>query len=262
MLTFRNTFTVFFILIGIGNLLHIGYGIPIHGWYYLILTLLVLGVSSYGSSYIGSNFHFRVICRSKNNSKKQIAVSFDDGVDPVQTPILLDILAKHNMKASFFLIGKNCIGNESLVKRIFEEGHIIGNHTYSHTYWFDFYWKNRMYKEFKQTDQIIEKITGKRPFFFRPPYGVTNPALKKALIKSGHLPIGWSIRSFDTQQKNSASDLIHRVTTRLKAGDIILFHDYVKTVPEVLEALIKFGTENGYTFVTISELININAYVE
>ena len=261
MLNFRNTFTVFFIVIGLGNLLHFGYGVPIHGWYYLIITLLTLGVASYGSSYIGSNYHFRVICKSKNNHKKQIAVSFDDGVDPVQTPIILDILAKHNIKASFFCIGKNCVGNEALVRRLVDEGHIIGNHTYNHSHWFDFYLAGRMYKEIKQTDQIIESVTGKNPFYFRPPYGVTNPAMKKALIKSGHLPVGWSIRSLDTQHKESAPEILNRVIPRLKAGDIILFHDYVKAIPDVLETLIKFGTENGYTFVTIEELINIHAYV-
>lgn len=243
-------------------MLHFAFGLPVHGWYYLIITLLTLLAVIYGSSNIGSDFHFRVICKSENTSKKQIAISFDDGVDPAQTPLILDILANHKIRASFFCIGKNCIGNEILVRRIVDEGHIIGNHTYSHSNWFDCYGFKRMLKEIKKTDQILEHIIGKKPFFFRPPYGVTNPALKKALEMSGHLPIGWSIRSLDTQQKRSSSDLFHRVTTRLQAGDIILFHDRVKAIPEVLEKLIKFGTENGYTFVTIEKLINLSAYIE
>lgn len=262
MLNFKNTFTLFFLAIGLGNMLHFAFGLPIHGWYYLIITLLTLLAVSYGSSYIGSSYHFRVVCKSKNNLKKQIAISFDDGVDPVQTPMILDILANHNIKASFFCIGKKCIGNEILVRRIVDDCHIIGNHTYTHSNWFDFYGHQRMLKEIKKTDQIIEQITGKKLFFFRPPYGVTNPALKKAMEKSGHLPVGWSIRSFDTRSKRTASDILNRVTSRLKSGDIILFHDTAKTIPEVLPALIKFGTEKGYTFVTIDELINLNAYLE
>lgn len=262
MLNFRNTFAVFFLALGTGNLLRFVFGIYIPDWYYWLIGLLTIIAATYGSSYIGSNYHFRVICKGEKEGLKQVAISFDDGVDPVQTPLILDILKNHRIKASFFCIGKKCAGNETLVRRIVEEGHIIGNHTYTHSNWFDFFGSGRMYEELQKTDELLENITGKKPRYFRPPYGVTNPTLKKALQKTGHLPVGWSIRSLDTQRKRSASDLFHRVSARMQAGDIILFHDTIKTIPEVLESLIKFGNENGYTFIGIDELINENAYFE
>jgi peptidoglycan/xylan/chitin deacetylase (PgdA/CDA1 family) len=262
MLTFKNTFAVFFLVIGMINWLHFGFGLPIYGWYFIVLTILTLGVAAYGSSYIGSNYHFRVICRGNNPAKNQIALTFDDGIDPVKTPQILDILAKHNIKASFFCIGNTCANNEPIMKKMYEAGHNIGNHTFSHSHWFDFYGARKMLKELEQTDQIIKKITGRKPFYFRPPYGVTNPAMKKALLKSGHLPVGWSIRSFDTNSKTPAVEIINRVTSRLTAGDIILFHDTANKIFEVLESVIQFGTKNGYSFVTIEELIGINAYTD
>jgi peptidoglycan/xylan/chitin deacetylase (PgdA/CDA1 family) len=215
----------------------------------------------YGSSYIASQFHFRVICKGKPNIKKQIALTFDDGVDPVQTPIILDTLKKYGIKATFFLIGKKLEGNEILVRRIFNEGHIIGNHSWSHSYWFDFYNSGRMCRELLKTDEMIENITGKKPRFFRPPYGVTNPMLKRALQTSGHLAIGWSIRSFDTQDKRSASEIINRVSSRMQSADIILFHDTSKEILNVIEEIINYGTENGFIFTGIDELIDEKAYV-
>ena len=262
MLNFRNTFAVFFLALGTGNLLRFIFGINIPDWYYWTIGLLTILAATYGSSYIGSNYHFKVICKREKEGEKQVAISFDDGVDPVQTPLILDILKNNRIKATFFCIGKKCEANEALVRRIVYEGHIIGNHTYTHSHWFDFYGSDRMYKELQQTNELLGKFTGKKIRYFRPPYGVTNPTLKKALLKSGHLPVGWSIRSLDTMHKRSASDIFHRVKVRMQAGDIILFHDTVKTIPEVLEALIKFGIENGYTFIGIDELINENAYFE
>jgi peptidoglycan-N-acetylglucosamine deacetylase len=262
MLNFRNTFTAFFFAIGIGNLLRFVFGINVPDWYYWLIGILALLAATYGSSYIASNYHFKVFFKGEKNNKKQLALTFDDGVDPVQTAVILDILKSHNINACFFLIGKKCIGNEVLIRRIIDEGHIIGNHTYSHSNWFDFYRYNKMYNELKQADEIIEKITGKKPRYFRPPFGVTNPAMRKALQKSEHIAIGWSIRSLDTQQKRSVSNIIKRVTERMKSGDIILFHDTIKKLPEVLEATIKYGTENGFTFVRLDELISENPYFE
>lgn len=262
MLNLRNTFTFFFLAIGLGNLLRYVFGMNIPDEFYWIIALLTLLATVYGSSYIGSNFHFKVICKGEKKDVKQVALSFDDGVDPIQTPIILDILKKNQIKAAFFCIGKKCVGHEVMVRRIIEDGHIIGNHTYTHSNWFDFFSSERMYNELKQCNETIEKITGKKPGFFRPPYGVTNPTLKKALLKSGHLSIGWSVRSLDTQKRRTASNIFQRVSSKMNNGDIILFHDTVKSIPEVLELLIKFGIDNGFTFVGIDKLIDKQAYFE
>lgn len=262
MLNFRNTFAVFFFAIGLGNLLRFVFGVNIPDWYYWLIGVFTILAATYGSSYIASNYHFKVFCRGKNDEQNKIALSFDDGVDPVQTPLILDILKANGIKATFFCIGKKCEGNEALVKRIDAEGHIIGNHTFTHSNWFDFFGSDKMFNEILQTNKVIKSITGKTPRFFRPPYGVTNPAMKKALLNSEHLAVGWSIRSLDTQSKKTADTIFNRVTKKLKSGDIILFHDTVKTIPAVLAALIKYAAENGYNFVGIDELINENAYFE
>ena len=104
--------------------------------------------------------------------EKAVALTFDDGPDPIHTPRILNILEENNIKATFFLIGSKIETYPELVKRIYEEGHIIGNHTFStpsYTLWNS----NKIYEDIRKTNDIIYKITGKFPFFFRPPSGVT-----------------------------------------------------------------------------------------
>jgi peptidoglycan/xylan/chitin deacetylase (PgdA/CDA1 family) len=222
-------------------------------WYYLIPILIYFIFTAIGSFRISSNFYFPVICSVKTN-EKQIAISFDDGPSPDITNKVLDILKTNEIKASFFVIGRKIVGNESILVRIDKEGHIIGNHTYSHSYFFDLFLPSKMANEFAITNNLIEKYTGKQTLYFRPPYGVTNPLIKIALKKFNFSVIGWSVRSHDGV-KNDTNKIIKRVTRNLKSGDIILFHDNYPSIEKVLNEFITFTKNNGFKIVSLDTLL-------
>ena len=136
---------------------------------------------------------------------------------PHTTRQILDILKENQAQAAFFCIGKNITGNEDLLKRMVREGHIIGNHSFSHHPLFDFFSSRKMLNDMTAMNQLVKNITGLIPRFFRPPYGVTNPNLKKAVMSGGFISIGWSIRSYDTVIKNEASPAEQNIVC-IKAG--------------------------------------------
>ena len=177
MLNFRNT-NIFFgalllVLIGI----HIKNGLPVY--IYPLLFIVYSLVVFYGCYYVGSNFFIKVFC-SATTGQKEIAISFDDGPAPSYTTEILQLLKQDNIKATFFCIGNRIAGNENILKQIQEGGHVIGNHSYSHHFWFDMFSSKKMLADMKMMDHEMEKVTGLRPKLFRPPYGVTNPNLKKS----------------------------------------------------------------------------------
>ncbi|MBA4055584.1 MAG: polysaccharide deacetylase family protein, partial [Marivirga sp.] len=125
---------------------------------------------------------------------------------------------------------------------------------------FDLQTTGRIVKELVDTDQTILKAIGVKPRLFRPPYGVTNPMVASAVKKGGYKTIGWSIRSFDTVIKDSAT-LLERITKPLKGGDVILLHDYSNTTLEILPALLDHISKVGLKIVRVDELLNEKAYV-
>ena len=222
-------------------------------------ALVYFGIVAYSSSQINSNYHLRVICSAPQNLKNEIAITFDDGPDSTVTPAVLNILKKHNLKASFFCIGKKIEGNENLIQRIAEEGHLLGNHTFSHSYFFDFFGTNKISKELSVTHQKIENCCGKRMKLFRPPYGVTTPNIANAVENLNLTTIGWSIRSLDTVNKDAAL-ITERITSQLKSGSIILFHDTHSRVEQVLEETIEYCAKNGFKIVAMDKLLNLEPY--
>jgi peptidoglycan/xylan/chitin deacetylase (PgdA/CDA1 family) len=160
--------------------------------------------------------------RSKRN-----CISFDDGPASNYTTEILQLLKQDNVKATFFCIGNRIAGNENIIKKIKEDGHIIGNHSYSHHFWFDIFSSKKMLDDLKKMDQETERVTGMLPKLFRPPYGVTNPNLRKAIIKGDYTPIGWSVRSMDTVIKDEKK-LLDKINRSLKPGAVFLFMIPVK----------------------------------
>jgi peptidoglycan/xylan/chitin deacetylase (PgdA/CDA1 family) len=134
---------------------------------------------------------------------------------------ILDVLKEYNAKATFFCIGKNIEQHPEILKKTFDCGHLIGNHSYSHSPLIDFSNQAQFTVELEQTDALIEKVIGKKPRFFRPPYGVTTPSMGRALKRSKHRVIGWNIRSFDGRLK-SESLIFNRIKSRISPGSIIL----------------------------------------
>ena len=142
---------------------------------------------AWGSRDIHSDFYLKSICKG-NRDKREVALTFDDGPDAQVTPMILDVLKEHNIKATFFIIGSKAEMNPELLKRIDKEGHIIGGHSYSHHFFFDFFSSSKMIREMKKTENMIHSIIGKKICLFRPPYGVTNPPLAKS-IQSSAVPV-------------------------------------------------------------------------
>ncbi|HEY8034841.1 MAG TPA: polysaccharide deacetylase family protein [Methylobacter sp.] len=255
-MTFKSARNSFIIAIGVIGLLHIFFGISL-GW--LVLPSAVfLALIVYGSAIIQSNFHTKAYCHG-HVSEKEIALSFDDGPNREYTPQILSTLAQHHASATFFVIGKNIQGNESILKQIDADGHSIGNHSYTHAFYIDFKNLQGFKNELNQTAESVFKIIGKRMKLFRPPYGVTTPNIAKASKLLNYNIIGWTIRSLDTTN-DSVQTITRRVQAQIKPGAIILFHDTSDKTIQVLNHILNFAKENGYKIVSVERLLKIKAY--
>lgn len=256
MLIGRKVSILFFVLLAIfmaGNYFF--------GWSFLFLALIVvlfLATKFYGSFFISSNFYVKTLCKGNENSNA-IALTFDDGPVAEKTQRILEILKSKNVQASFFCIGKNVAANEDLFKQIHDQGHLIGNHTYNHGKFFDLLPAKDVAEELVKTDNAIQSVIKHKPKFFRPPYGVTNPSIAKALTNGLYYVIGWSVRSFDTVIKDK-NKLFNRVTRNLKSGDIVLFHDYCEVTIEILPKFIDHVSSRGLKIVRLDQLLNVDPY--
>ncbi len=226
-------------------------------WYWLVVVVY-LGVVAYGTSVMSAQFFLPVRYRGERSSNS-VALTFDDGPIAGRTEEILRILESHDVHAAFFCIGNRVESNPQLTKRIFDSGHLIGNHSFWHRSTFDLQSGAAIGKELDDTDQAIFKAIGTKPAFFRPPYGVTNPMVASAVKRRGYKTIGWSVRSFDTMIKDSKV-LMERITRSLKGGDVILLHDYSNTTLEILPDLLNHIKKVGLKIVRVDQLLNEKAY--
>jgi peptidoglycan/xylan/chitin deacetylase (PgdA/CDA1 family) len=256
MLNFRNT-NIFFIVLLVGVVLA-DLTLAVSFWIYIAIILTYSLILFYGCYYIGSNFFIKVICAA-DTADKVIAISFDDGPDATGTPQILQILKDNDVEAAFFCIGKNIAGKEAIVEQIYQQGHIIGNHSYSHHFWFDMFSADKMLADLQQMDAALLSANGLKPQLFRPPYGVINPNLKKAILKGAYTTVGWSVRSMDTVIKDEAN-LLNKLLTRLNPGAVFLFHDTSATTIAMLPAFIEQAKAKGYTIARLDKMLNLQAY--
>ncbi len=217
-----------------------------------IITLFFVSLLATASARIQMNFFIKAV-NNGSREKATVTLTFDDGPDRNITPQILEILEKHNIKATFFCIGEKIEQNRDILKMISDKGHTIGNHSWSHSVFFDFYLPGRMAGEIEKTDRLIKEITGKNVVFFRPPFGVTNPFLAGALKKTGHTVIGWSLRTFDTVKDKER--ILKKIETKVADGDILLFHDTVPQTVELLEKSIEIIKNKGMEIVGLEGLI-------
>ena len=256
MITHKNI-SLFFILLLL-LLLLLKLNIAIHWVWFAVIVLIWLGINAVGSARISSNYHVKAFCNNPLETEKKIALTFDDGPS-IFTLEVLALLKKYNVKATFFCIGKNIETHPEILKQIIAEGHLVGNHSYSHSTFFDFYNAEKIREEIQKTDVLLEKFTLKKINFFRPPYGVTTPSIRRALKKTGHKVIGWNIRSLDGGTKNQ--DLIlNRIIKRVSPGGIVLLHDTASHSVLVLEQFLQFLQQNNYKVISSEELLNLKAY--
>lgn len=182
--------------------------------------------------------------------KKAIAITFDDGPNEITTPKILDILKSKNIQATFFMLGENVSRNKEIVKRIFDSGHEIGNHSFSHRQ-LTLLSDEEIEREISNTDQEIRKITGVTPSYIRPPYGSVN----KIIANIGKRPfIEWSVDSRDWESKNKEA-IINEVKNQVYPGSILLFHDIQAATVEALPEVIDYLYSQNYELVTIGQLL-------
>ena len=175
--------------------------------------------------------------RSRVDGVGCVALTFDDGPDPVDTPKLLDILREKGVKATFFVVGKRADQYPQIVRRAWAEGHLLGNHTWSHQPLFCFLMPRRLRAEMERGTESIRRSCGFRPRAFRSPVGLRHPLLGPYLKEAGLEYVSWSIRTCDTLSRNS-NVLASRILNKVASGDIILLHDHLPAGADaMLEAL-------------------------
>lgn len=211
----------------------------------LIILLLLLVFVVYASYSIQLRFYVKSICRIRTN-EKIVYLTFDDGPDSIQTPKILDVLKEYGAVATFFCIGEKVENNPELVNRIIEEGHRVGNHSYNHSGKFPVFSLNKMLRDLTLCDSALDKIEPNREKLFRPPFGVTNPTIAKAIKLKGYKSIGWNIRSLDTVK--SPTKVLLRIERQLKPGSILLLHDRLNNSDELLLKVLKLLEDKGYSF--------------
>lgn len=224
-------------------------------WYfYLILGILFLGLTSWGVFDIRLGYFYKVFWKKMNN-QNFIALTFDDGPTSF-TPQILELLDKYNQKATFFCIGKNIVEQKEIAKAIIENGHQLANHSFTHPNSMGFLSTDKVIDEIEKTDEVIESLTNKKSNFYRPPFGITNPHIAKALKKLNKKNIGWSIRSLDTVITDEKV-IYNKIIKRVKAGEIILLHDTSLKSVLVLEQLLLYLEKYNYKSVTIEKLLQV-----
>lgn len=223
-----------------------------------IVIIVWLGITAWGSFDIRLNYFLKAHSSNKKINRNVVALTFDDGPTEI-TPEILILLEKYNQKATFFCIGKQIEKYPETAKIIVEQGHVIANHTYSHTNKMGFLSKKQVLTEITSTQNIIQQITGRIPNLFRPPFGVTNPNIARACKENRVEVIGWNVRSLDTVIE-SEDKILSRILDRFEKGSIILLHDTSTKTLNVLERLLIIMEKKQIQSVTVDELLNIKAY--
>jgi polysaccharide deacetylase family sporulation protein PdaB len=199
---------------------------------------------------------FQNIYGFRENDDMMIALTFDDGPHPKITPKILEILEKHDVKATFFMIGENVEYYPNVVRSVVEAGHEIGNHTYSHPH-ISRINEETLAREISKCDNAVSKLTGIHPKLFRPPEGVIDNVVKVISSTNDYSVILWRVDTRDWAG-TSASAIEKNISQNVRSGDIILMHDYISKnchTVEAVERIIPILLKKGYKFVTVSELI-------
>ncbi len=194
-----------------------------------------------------------------NTQEKVIALTFDDGPDPIDTPAVLNILKEKNVRATFFVLGKAAHDNPDLLKRLVIEGHEIGNHSFNHDYQ-----QRRLVEEIIKTDQEVFATTGAHTYFYRPPGGFVSKIQLETVKNNGHIVALWSVDSKDWRNPG-VKQIVDNVIKNAFPGAIILMHDggyqriqTVKALGPIIDAL----RDHGYRLATLSELKMLDSEIK
>jgi peptidoglycan/xylan/chitin deacetylase (PgdA/CDA1 family) len=195
------------------------------------------------------------LCRISTDYKA-VALTFNDGPSPQNTPALLELLAANKAHATFFCIGDRVNLHHELVQRIAREGHEVENHTFQHSTFTQFYSEQRLRNDLSRAQTAIERATGKPPRFFRPPMGFTNRRLFRVTKELGLTVAGCSIRALDRRSK-SPEKIVRRIMEQVRPGAIILMHDRGLSTNQLLAVvslLLEQLRHEGYQCARLDEL--------
>ena len=226
-------------------------------WWLVLPVVAYVAAATYGSARVSSSFFVETKWRGET-AQPCIALTFDDGPVPT-TPALLEILQRHEARATFFCIGQWARQLPDVLRQLDAAGHLLGNHTFTHSYFIDLFSTRRLQTELRDTDAAIAAATGRRPRLFRPPYGVTTPNLARAIRREGHHCIGWSVRSLDTVVQDPAR-LLSNMVRALAPGAVFLFHDTSAATAAMLDEFLQQAREQGFRVVPLDELLGVAAY--
>ena len=212
---------------------------------------MVYGIAlTVGVTTIKWNYFMKSVNRTPEG---QICFTFDDGPHE-NTAEILAVLDKHNIKSTFFVIGRNCEKHPEILRLISEQGHLIGNHSYSHINKLGWSATSKIIEEIDRANEVVKSIIGVKPLLYRPPFGVTNPKIARAVATTKLISVGWSIRTFDTVIRD-AKKIIEKVEPRLnKGGHIVLMHDSCPQTVIALDALIVDCKEKGIEIVNLDRI--------
>jgi len=233
------------------------------GWALVVLGLNHVLITVTGllprSNWLGHNY---IRLPPASIARREIALTIDDGPDPTVTPLVLDLLAQHNIKATFFCIGAKAALHPALCRSIAERGHFVENHSQQHHHWFSLMGGAGMHREIVDAQQTLATITGRAPRFFRAPAGLRNPFLDPVLTQLQLPLVAWSRRGYDTKTTNAAV-VCQRLLKGLAPGAILLVHDGncagtiygTPVLLEVLPMLFSAARKADLHFVTLDHAI-------
>ncbi|SFJ36694.1 polysaccharide deacetylase family protein [Thermoflavimicrobium dichotomicum] len=193
--------------------------------------------------------------------QRVVALTFDDGPHPKYTQKILDILHKENVKATFFLIGKNVQYYPELVEKEIKEGHVVASHSWAHRFFSNMGMENAK-EDLEKTRAEIKKATKKNVLLFRPPYGAIK-GMEEEVKKAGFVVINWDVDTNDWRPGRTPQQILQVIKKQVQPGSIILQHDGGGNRTATVQALpkvIKYLKEQGYRFVTVDELLGIRPY--
>ena len=215
----------------------------------LVLLDLVIGLLLFCVWGAGNSGSVPAISEQMQNYKK-IALTFDDGPHPYYTEQLLDGLAESGVVATFFVTGEHAKLHPEVVKRMQQEGHLVGNHTYSHI---QLRSDNRetFLEELRATNRVLGELTGTDTLYVRPPYGTWDKAMEQEV---NMIPVLWTVDPLDWCSDNVAC-IVHKVITGVEENDIILMHDYYDTTVTAALQIVDELQRKGFAFVTVDEIL-------
>lgn len=217
---------------------------------------MIFVVSLQSTLFVQANPLNKPVYTSNVKENKKIALTFDDGPHPRNTPKILEVLEKYGVKATFFVIGVNVKNYPETLSKIEQCGHEIGNHTYSHKV-LKSKSKEDISEELLKTEKEISKSVDYTTSLVRPPCGLYDEKLVELALENDYKIILWNVDTKDWNHE-SCDTITSKVTKEVKGGDIILFHDYISGVnntPAALEKIIPLLLNQGFEFVTVSQLL-------